>query len=257
MSAAGFPAYVALIGNSHISTGMVTALSAVASLLIRPFAGAALDNRNDTLFTLLGLFLLSSPLICMFTSNISAILVVRFLQGAGWGITSTSCSKLIANNLPQERLSEGIGYAGVLSSVATAFAPGLATFLFEMNSSELMFGVISACSIASIIVYFVIGQHTKVATKNTAKGVIRFVSRKAVIPGVLIMIITMTYAPMVTFIVPYSNDIGISGTKYFFLAYAFSTILARPLTGLYVDRKNTNLPTIIALTATMQASISR
>lgn len=255
MSTAGFPAYVAFTGNSHISTGMVTTLSALASLLIRPFAGTALDNRNDKFFTLLGLLLLTSPVICIFTSNISVILVVRFLQGAGWGITSTSCSKLIANNLPRERLSEGIGYAGVFSSVATAFAPGLAITLFELNGSELMFGVIGACSISSIIIFLLIRQNTKVEKRSITKGKIQFVSPKAVIPGVLIMIITMTYAPMVTFITPYSNEIGISGTKYFFLAYAFSTIIARPLTGLYVDRKNTRLPTIIALTTSMLASI--
>ena len=256
MSTAGFPAYVSIIGNSNISTGMVTTLSAVASLLIRPFAGAALDNRKDKLLIFWGLTLLSSPVICMYTSNISAVLVVRFLQGAGWAITSTACSKLIANNLPQKRLSEGIGYAGVLSSVATAFAPGLAIALFEMSGSKLMFGIISACSIVSIIIFIAIKNQSKAATGTIANGKIRFVSGMAVIPGVLIMVITITYAPMVTFITPYANDIGISGAKIFFLSYAFSTIIARPLTGLYVDRKNIYLPTIVALIAAMLSSFS-
>ena len=67
MSTSGFPAYVAIVGSSNISTGLVTALSAIASLLMRPFAGSVLDKRNERLFTLLGLLLLSSPLICVFS----------------------------------------------------------------------------------------------------------------------------------------------------------------------------------------------
>lgn len=257
MATAGFPAYVAFLGNSSITTGMVTAVSAISALLMRPFAGAVLDNKNDKLFPLIGILLLSSPILCMISSRTSTVIIVRFLQGAGWGITSTACSKLIANSLPSERLSEGIGYAGVLSSVATAFAPGIAIAIFEKYGSGLMFGTISASSLITVIVFLAIKTRGNEKIRDESRlHVTQIVSINAIAPALLMMTITITYAPMVTFITPYAQKLGISGAKIFFLAYAFSTILARPLTGIYVDRKNTKIPTIIALATATMASVS-
>ncbi len=257
MATAGFPAYVAYTGYSSITTGIVTAVSAISALLMRPFAGMVLDNKNDKLFPLIGILLLSSPFLCLISSRTGIVIIVRFLQGAGWGITSTACSKLIANSLPSERLSEGIGYAGVLSSVATAFAPEIAIAIFEKYGSDLMFSAISASSLTAVIVFLVIRSRGdgKIRSESEAHAT-QIVSVKALVPSLVMMAITITYAPMVTFITPYAQKLGIPGAKSFFLSYAFSTILARPLTGLYVDRRNPKIPTIIALTATLMASVS-
>ena len=256
MSVAGFPAYVSHMKSSNVVTGMVTALSAFSALLMRPVAGRVLDIRGGKLFSLLGFLLLAAPLLCLISPSIGTILVVRFFQGAGWGITSTACSKMIANALPGERLSEGIGYAGVFSSVATAFAPGLAIVISEKFSPEIMFCIISICSIVALGIFSTFGKTEKVkfSQNNSENNICSFISFKAIIPAAIVMTITMSYAPMVTFITTYIHTIKIQEAQGFFLAYAFATIISRPITGVYVDHWNTKLPTVIALISAMLAS---
>ena len=257
MSTAGFPAYVSSYGSSYLTTGLVTSVSAVAALLLRPVAGYLVDYRDGKCFLLVGLACLASPFFCLFSSNAEMILIVRFLQGAGWGLASTVCSKTIANTLPHERISEGIGYAGFLSSVAAAFAPSFAISISGKMGFNLMFVFIGICPIIAII-FSIISRHNKkedVESKGEKEHSFIVLSFEAFVPAFLIMTITMAYAPMVTFIIPYTQTIGVSGTKEFFFAYACATTISRPLTGFYVDRKNTYSPTVMALLCVVVASV--
>ena len=257
MSTSGFPAFVSTNSSSHITTGLVTAVSAIGALLLRPIAGYVLDHENGRFFPLMGLLFMAAPLFCRFSSNTAALLAVRFLQGAGWGLASTVCSKTIANSLPRERLSEGIGYAGFFSSVATAFAPGMAISIGERHGFGSMFSVIGFSAVFAAVVYLFAGQIKPEASRQTKENARPgYFSPEGIwIPALLIMTITMAYAPMVTFIKPFAAALGIQKTIGFFFAYAFATVIARPLTGLYVDRKDARLPTILALVSTAAASV--
>lgn len=249
MAASGFPAYTAHLESTNIITGLVTSVSAAAALLIRPAAGYASDSPNGRILFLLGLICMSAPLLCPLAPNIGIILILRFLQGAGWGMASTFCSKSIANTLPRERLSEGIGYAGLCSSIAAAFAPGLAVSTGSGYGFTAMFVLIGSCPVLALFLFLVSGyrgDEIDRCVKGRDNPPFR-ISLDLFVPSFLIMTITMSYAPMVTFIVPYSREMGIAGTTGFFLAYAFATVIARPLAGLYVDRKDISLPTKLAL----------
>lgn len=256
MSTAGFPLYVSESGVTTVSTGLVTTLSAMAALIIRPLAGAYLDKKGNWGTLYFGIILLSSPVLVVLNKSVGIVFPVRILQGFGWGLSSTACSKMIANSLPKERLSEGIGYAGLLSSIATAFAPSLAIIVFERANAYAMFMIISLSSMLALIVLLTIG--TKTNDRQSEKdcfSIQKLVEKKAMKPAWLMMSITLAYSPMVTFLSPYVKTLNIDSTVGFFVAYAISTMTVRPLTGVYIDRKNGKAPVYLALGAAVVALI--
>lgn len=88
-----------------------------------------------------------SPLLCIISDNGVLYLFMRALQGVGWGFTSTICSTLISKSVPQERISEGIGYAGFVSSTVSAFAPALSVYIFNHSTGNLMLSIISIAAL--------------------------------------------------------------------------------------------------------------
>ena len=73
------------------------------------------------------------------------------------------------------------------------------------------------------------------------------IKSKIVLSSVLIMFISFCYSPIITFLTRFSSNIGINNTFGFLFIYAVSTILARLITGYYVDRKNAYIPTLLSM----------
>jgi MFS family permease len=251
MGTTGFPAYMSSIADSSVYLALVTSTTALAALLTRPLFGCVVDRVNPLYFLIVGILLMSLP--CYFilmTKANNTILFMRGIQGVGWGITSTVCSKCIADILPKERLSEGIGYAGVISSIATAFAPSLATFIFQSFGYNEMIAFIGIVTLMALPLLFFCKSIFKKDSIRRKSSNYRFdINRKIILSSIIIFSITFCYSPIITFITKFSNEYNIKSTFMFFLIYAFATVISRPITGYYVDRKGVFLPIIVAITS--------
>ena len=77
----------------------VITLATVAALLMRPVAGMAIDRlgRKKLLITGIALLILA---LCLYTvfKVIAVILVIRFIFGMGWGISTTSSNTIASYN---------------------------------------------------------------------------------------------------------------------------------------------------------------
>ena len=249
MSISGFPVYISSQGSDYITTGLVTSLSAVAALLIRPFAGYFINQFDVVKVLRFGLMLMSfSPIVCLSLNHVSISLIMRFIQGIGWGLSSTACSTMIANSLPLSRLSEGIGYSGLVSSVCSAFAPAFAVYLFEKHGAYLMLLCISISTLLPLILMTCKSDYGyENANTNFNKVIISddFV-KNAFIPSILAFFITISYSPIVTFVSQYVNQIKIN-PAFFFVSYAITTVIIRPLTGFYIDRYGYFMPSMLSI----------
>lgn len=238
MSISGFPILISKINYSYIVLGLVTSCSAITSLLIRPFVGLIAERFSSFRVILLGVFLMFiSPLLCTLSNNGVLYLFMRALQGAGWGITSTICSTLISKSLPLERISEGIGYAGFVSSTVSAFAPAISVCIFNHSNGNLMLSVISTAAFLSLVL--LLFEKTEIKSfdsqnKNSSKIV--FFQKEALLPALMIFLVTFSYSPIVTYIMQYSSEKFDVKSTNFFVCYGIATVIIRPLTGLFVDK---------------------
>ena len=247
MGTFGFPFYMTVSGKNNISIGLVTTITAIAALLFRPVAGIAIDKINTSFMLFIGLILMSLPcytILC--NENNIIILTMRAIQGVGWSITSTSCSKIIAVSVPQKRLSEGIGYAGAISSLTTSCAPLIALFFSNNISTEFMVITIGLTTLVALPFLFGIHKNPKITESKTKHDKFK-ITNEIILSSVLIMLISFCYSPIITFLTKFTTYQGIDNTFGFFLIYAISTIIARLITGYYDDKKNAFIPIIVSM----------
>lgn len=254
MSSSAFPIIVSSIGESHFFTGLSTSLSAISALLIRPVSGTLTDKYNCKRVAQFGLLLMFlAPAVCATTNSIAMILVARTIQGLGWGFASTSCSKLIADSLPRERLSEGVGYAGFLSSTCSAVAPSLSVLILsKLNSLWVLLAISAFATIPFVVLFFNKNDIAKYPIKfkeNNTSEKFSFVNRRVIISAFIICFITLSYSSVITFISQYAVEVCKLKPIYFFAAYSVATIIIRPLTGLYFDKYNAFLPSVFSAIA--------
>ena len=240
MTTSGMPIFAAEIEKNNFPIGLVTTVSAVAALVCRPFSGYLVGKYNSLMIALTGLFMMATaPFVLCFVKSIFVVYISRLIQGIGWGLTSTSCSNIIAINSPKKRLSEGIGYAGAMSSIATAVAPGIAVYFFERIGINEMLIIISLSALISLFLISVLckEQNNSFNTDRSLKfRITECFEYDAFLPAVLVFIITLCYSPMVTFITQYSMSIGLKNIYLYFFSYALATIITRSLSGAYINR---------------------
>ena len=250
MATAGFPVYLSSLDMNESVVGLSTSAAAVGYLLMRPFAGYMGSRVSCKKFAFVGFALMSLPCaISAVAINAHILLLMRFLQGIGWGISSTCCATIIAQSVPSARLSEGVGYAGAISSVTTAFASSLAIFILQtINGASMIISIGGVIAIAMLLL-LLIKPITAVASNPGNKKITVICPSNAVVPAIMIFFVTFGYSPIITFVTRFAAENGFTGISLFFLIYAIATIVIRPATGIFTDKYGCVIPTVFAMVA--------
>ena len=124
------PLYVQEITASDTWVGLIVGIFTFSALLIRPFGGHILDKSGRAPVFLTGLLILVVSLYSLAASTTILILViVRVVQGLGWGLSNTASGTIASDLVPRERRGEGLGYFGLSGNLALAVGPALGLFL--------------------------------------------------------------------------------------------------------------------------------
>jgi MFS family permease len=230
------PIYITTMGGSTSSAGLALALLTFSSVIIRPVTGWALDNFGRKKIFLAGLlFFLLPTLFFYWLVPVSFLLGLRFLQGFGWGICSTSNGTVASDLIPQERIGEGMGYFSLTSSISLASAPALGLWLIGQYSFQTLFLVCIGLTLLSIILATTIKY--KPEEKRNAKLKFSFIEINALRPALVILFITMTYSALLSFLALFTLQQGLETAWIFFLVLALTSLVTRPLSGRIVDIK--------------------
>ena len=112
--------------------GFALFVYSVMALIIRPFAGYMVDNfsRYKLLLFAYACFVVFFGLYLLIGSVFSFILV-RAFHGLFYGLVTISNSTVAIDTMPASRRGEGIGFYGVMSSLAMAFGPTVSLSLYD------------------------------------------------------------------------------------------------------------------------------
>lgn len=249
MTSTGIPVYADSIGATSLEVGFVTTFATLSALIVRPLSGMALDR-----FGRKGLFIAALAVMALAVSLFSAfpvvwvLLALRFLQGIGWGVSSTAASTIAADLIPRSRFAEGMGYFALTGAVAVAIGPALATALLERASIEVMVAVCAACTVAALALALFLPRGATTPPQQTEEPLLsRLFDRTALIPAVLIALINVSFASITTYIVLHGQAQGIEGIALYFVVYALITIVSRPVIGKIVDRAGFFWPGLLSV----------
>ena len=244
MIAQALPLYVMALGSSKAVAGLIMGLFTITALISRPLFGLLIDSKGRRYVLLIGITLIMITCFGLsLTSALMIIFIIRSIQGAGFSAFTTSAATIVADVLPRNRLSEGIGYYGVSFNIAMSFGPALMLFMRDHWGYQSIFyvtGIISllAFSIGSLLKYEKAQPKDQQASENKSKKIsLSTMFEKSAIPGAMVLILISFPNGLVnTFLVKYSETLAISGIGLYFTFNAAFMILSRLLAGKLCDR---------------------
>ncbi len=244
------PIYIERFGGSSIIAGLAMASLTLAAVFSRPVAGWALDQYGRKLIFFGGLLVFLLPsILYTFMVPVTLLIVLRFIQGLGWGVANTSSWTVASDIVPPARLGEGTGFFSVTLSISMAIAPAIALWLIARYSFEALFWACSLLIIISIILALMIKYpHIE---KQAVKIKTALMEKTALRPAMVILFIAVTYSSQLSFISLYTIQQGMVSAGLFFSAFAISTLIFRPVSGIIIDRKGEKGYDLVVLVGSM------
>src|SRR5699024_5959948 len=98
------PIFVNELGVSKQLIGIIVGIFTFSALLFRPYAGHALENKGRGKIYIIGLalFVVSVGSFGLITSMVMLI-VLRIIQGIGWGFSTTASGTIATDLIPPNR----------------------------------------------------------------------------------------------------------------------------------------------------------
>lgn len=171
----------------------------IASLLIRPVSGMILDKMGRKGILIGGLcILILAALVYNWLPSVSAIIVVRFLHGLGWGMASTAGSTIASDKIPKQRFGEGMGFFSLSSSLAIALTPSIGLGMLAAYGFIRLIFFSAGFSVAVLLLSIFIKDNGKTTQKADFKKMIPY-ERASIFPSAIMFFASATYGSLTGF----------------------------------------------------------
>lgn len=230
------PLFVTYLGGNEQLIGFIIGIFTFSALIIRPFAGHALETKGRRIVFLTGLiiFILSVGSYSIATSMLF-LFIMRVFQGVGWGLSTTASGTIVTDIIPASRRGEGIGYFGLSGNIALAAGPTLGLLLVNQISYFWLFIFCAGLSVLAFILATFVTYKKPTEYKTRAKW--DLYEKAALDPSILTLFITATFGGIATFLPLYTVQKGVEGIHWYFVIYALALMLTRLFSGKIYDKK--------------------
>mgnify|MGYP001943730245 FL=1 len=157
---------------------------------------------------------------------------MRLIHGIGWGFATTAAAAAIADIVPPARRGEGMGWYGLATTLAMAVGPILGVWTLESYTFRGVFLLALALSLASLLAMSVPRLTFQPAQERKR---IEIYDASTVPVSIAVAFLAFAYGAVTTFLPLFAVTIDVNPGVYF-LVYALSLTLARPLAGTLSDR---------------------
>lgn len=248
---------VAELGATTAQAGLISGLFIIGTLIGRFLVGKFLEKFGQKITLIVGLvgFLIFSAFYFIHL-DIGILLIVRFMHGFMMGVASTVLGTAIAQIIPAQRRGEGIGYYSLSSTLGTAIGPFLAIWMMLRFDYDVIFIVSSVIALSCVCIGLMINMPKNIVSKASTSTlafeqdvpkakpswISNFIEPKAVPISIVILIASICYSGVLSFINFYAKEINlVEAATVFFLMYAIAILFSRPFTGPLLDRKGENI----------------
>lgn len=237
--------------NYHASASIAGILSGI--FIVGGFVARLWTGNNMKLFGAKKLLYIGTTIFFVLTfgyffiHSVGLLLLLRLIHGMGFGIAATASGTLAGAIVPSSRRGEGIGYYALSVTLSSAVGPFLSMFLYRLygfNAVVLLSALL--IFIALIGIFFLRIQATP-ADPSVSEGTTKkfawsnYFEKQAVPISFIAFLIGISYSSILSFMDAYAQNIHLSeAASFFFLVYAITVLVSRPVTGRIFDRFGDN-----------------
>lgn len=231
------------LGGTVEQAGLALTLFLLSSIAIRPFSGLIIQKIGKRLsFRGAELFFVLFALSYLWIDSMWSLLIVRFLHGIWFSILTTVAVPIVNDFIPESRKGEGMGYYVMSTNLGVVFGPLLALTIIQFGSFYTLFMVLSVLMALGFIFCLcvdVTDQPTLLVERANKKLNLHDIIEVKVIPvGLVALLTALAYSSVMSFITAYSEVKHLLAyTSIFFIVFACSMIIVRPLVGRMYDQR--------------------
>lgn len=226
--------------------GLASSIFIIGVLIGRLYAGWKVNDIGSKKLLIIGVivFIVASSLFFL-QINVYIIILLRLLQGIGFGLGANATGTIVAQIIPSTRSGEGIGIFSMGVVLATAIGPLIGTSLINIYNYKVIFlfsVLIGSC--AFILSLFINSPKTEVDQESNAKFIKwnNLIEVRVIPIAIVVLIGALIYSGIVAFVTTYASEINLKEVGgYFFLAYSIIILMTRPLSGRIMDNKGENI----------------
>lgn len=233
------PLFIKELGGSDQFIGIIVGIFTFSALIFRPYAGKSLETKGRRFVYMFGLsvFVFSVGSFA-FVTSITFLIIMRIVQGIGWGFSTTATGTIATDLIPPQRRGEGMGYFGLSGNLALALGPALGLTLVGMISFTSLFLICASLGLVAVLLSSKI-RYKRVEQSPHKSTTVKFdiFEKTALKPSLLLFFITVTFGGIASFLPIYAAQKNIAGIEYYFLVYAVFLLVSRTFAGRIYDRK--------------------
>ncbi len=236
------------MGVEQSKTGIVLASYAIALMFVRPFSGYIVDiySRKKILLVAFTCYVLIF-FGYFYATTILLFVLVRFMHGIMWGLSTVSSSTLAIDVVPSERRAEGIGYYGTFMNVAMAIGPFIAIHIYNHYGFQVLLWCAIFMGTLGIVTVSLIKAPVKQKVERQKLSMDRFFLIKGWPIFLNQLLPCFAWGTIGPFVAQYGKQISIPNAGIFFLFWAGGIIASRVFAGKLVDKGRIHEVNVVAM----------
>jgi len=234
------PLFVSHIGGDATQIGLVTGIFVFSAILIRPFAGVLATKMDKKYLLIIGIAICAlSTGAYYLSSGIGVMILIRVIHGFGFGLATTYFTTIAAENIPEDRRGEGIGYFGVGETMAMSVGPLMGVSILENGHFGSLFMSCTAFILLALLTTIFISRKPDTAnelrTVEAPATTVKLIEKRVLFPSILIFMTGISSGGIMSFTTLYAIDKGFENVAWFFFTVAIAGFLVRLVSGKMFD----------------------
>ena len=227
--------YAQSLGANLSLAGTVVGISSVACLIMMPFTGPMTNRLNRRMLVKVSLIVACLGNVGFaLASSVSVLLVCRFIIGLSQGVSTTAMMVMVVDTLPTDRVTIGVGYYGLASTVVQSVGPALALAISDRFGFPMLFFSIAALCVVNFLGAFLLPDAKPAISEPFSLSSIKLreiVAPESIVPAVIGFLFAFNNGVQLAFVAPYAADTGIGGAGMYFTIQSLLMVFARVFLG--------------------------
>jgi MFS family permease len=225
------------LAGDDFAVGLVLGAFAVASLVMRPFAGRFADRRGRRIVLIAGaLITVAASFGHLFAGSIPLLIVMRVLLGIGEALFFVAGLAAATDLAPDRRRGEAISLISLSLYLGLAIGPVIGEAVLAAGGFTAAWIAASAIAVLAVVLSWFAPETLPPSARAPQSTGQPLLHRRGIEPGLLLLCGVWGMGPFFAFLPLLADELGLGGAGTFFAAFALVVVGLRILGARLPDR---------------------